>query len=184
MYDEIIKEEKDVTETKSNSSLTDFDNLFNNLTSDVDNINRFISNLADKKKNYELAEKELKLEKERLDKSKVELEESIKFHNEELKQKQVQMEKYIEFELSKIKKSEENFKNNMNSTLEEFELEKKSLEIEKENLKQERDQFEKYKEVTLEKIELENRSLEEKCLKFKEIMSQFDLNFKPILDEE
>ena len=29
MYEDIIKEEKDVTEIKSNLNLTDFDNLFN-----------------------------------------------------------------------------------------------------------------------------------------------------------
>ena len=63
-------------------------------------------------------------------------------------------------------------------------MELSRIEQAKEQFQSEKDQFAKYKDISIKKIELDNKNLEKKCLKFKEIMSQFNANFKPIIDIE
>lgn len=211
MYDEYFLEEtaseKAVTSVDNHS----IDNLFNNLTEDIANVNRFISEVTKQQKNNETEVKELSIERKKLENMKLEFSNKMKIQEEELKTKQKQSEQNLLAQYDKLKKSEEDFRESMSKNFAELELEKKSLDVEKEifeqqkqqfesykkletaRLKQleisinlEKEQFEKYKDVSTKKIELENKNLEDKCLRFKEIMKQFDVNFKPIkeLEEE
>ena len=185
------------------------DSLFDNLTEDIANVNKYISEVNKKNKTNEAAQRELYDERQKLEKSKLNFENYYRAQEQELKKLRMQTEEYIALQTDKMRKAEEEFRSGMTSSLSELELEKKALEIEKENLKQEKAQFEsykslevsrinqakeqiqsekeqfaKYKDISMKKIELDNKNLEKKCLKFKEIMSQFNSNFKPIIDIE
>ena len=83
----------------------------------------------------------------------------ILMEKEKFKEEKEQFETYKSLELNRIKHSQD-------------------------ILESEKNQFEKYKEVNMKKIELENKSLEQKCDKFKELFSQFNSNFRPIVEEE
>ena len=104
---------------------------------------------------------------------------------------------------------ENDFKLNMDVSLNEIEIEKKELELSKEKFKEEKsqfesykeleltrikhaneiiesekNQFEKYKEVTNRKIELENKNLQQKCDKLKDIINKFNSSFKESIKDE
>ena len=51
-------------------------------------------------------------------------------------------------------------------------------------LESDKKEFEQYKEVTTKKIELENKNLEQKCSKFRSMISEFNSNFKPIIEDK
>ena len=212
MYSDILLNDDNLDVTSSfdpTSDGGDLDNLFQNLTSDIENVNKFISNLNDQKKANSVEEQELLEEKQRIERAKVEFENYMKLQNEEITQKQKQFNQYLSTQKEYLSKAEEEFKINMDNSLTELELAKKELEIQKEKIKEEkeqfetyknleinrihhseeilaseRNQFEKYKEVTNKKIELENKNLEQKCTRFKEIISQFNSNFRPILESK
>lgn len=211
MYDDILLDRVDNNLSDSfatKSSTTDLDSLFDNLTSDIENVNRFISNLNEQKKANNAEEQELLEEKLKIQRARVEFENYMKVQNEELSQKQKQVEQYLITQKEHLAKAEEEFKINMDNSLVELELAKKELEIQKEKIKEEKEQFEnykllemnrihhaeeilesdkvqfeKYKEVTAKKVELESKNLEQKCAKFKDIINQFNSNFKPIIED-
>ena len=67
MYDEFLlseefKEESDVVEEKK---ATDIDNLFENLTEDIANVNKYISEVTERRKNVEEERRELYEEKQK-----------------------------------------------------------------------------------------------------------------------
>lgn len=190
-------------------SSIDLDILFSNLTNDINNFNKYIDNINKQKKENTIEEKELIEEKLRIDKAKADFEEYVRVKNEEYEKKMKQVDLYLETQKQNLLKSESEFKNNMDNSLNELELIKKELEIQRENINKEKQQFEtyknleltrikhsqeildsekqqfeKYKEINNKKIELESKNLEQKCDKFKELISQFNLKFNPILTEE
>ena len=194
--------------SKSTSS-TDLDNLFDNLTNDIETFNKYINDVNQKRKDNILEEKEIIEERQRIEKSKIEFENYVRTKNKEYENKMAQVDVYLDSQKQNLLKAEAEFKANMDNSLNELELIKKELEIQKEKLKEEkeqfetyknlelnriqhsqeileseRNQFEKYKEVNNKKIELENKNLEQKCDKFKELISQFNSSFKPIMKEE
>lgn len=194
---------------KVDANSKNFDSLFDNLTEDIANVNKYISEVNKKNKSCENAQRELFDERQKLEKSKLDFENYFRAKEEELKKLKMQTEEYVAIQTDKLRKAEEDFRNGMTSSLSELELEKKALEVDKENFKQEKAQFEsykslevsrinqarehieqdkeqfaKYKDIAMQKIELDNKNLEKKCLKFKEIMQQFNSNFKPVLDLE
>ncbi len=194
---------------KLNASNDDLDHLFDNLTSDIANVNKFITNLNDQKKFNNVAEKELVEERQRIEKSKADFDEFMEAQKEEISKKQKQVEDYLATQKQYLAKAEAEFKDSMDSSLAQLDISKKELEIQEKKLEEdkaqfenyksleisrihhaeeilasERAQFERYKEVTNEKIELDNKTLEQKCERFKEIVGQFNSNFKPILDDK
>ena len=167
-----------------NILITDLDNLFDNLSNDVTNINKMINEVTEKRKNNDLEQKNLNELREKLAKEKLEFEEYVSIQKEELRKSKEKIDQYSMLQLEKLKKTELDFKANMNTALSELEIDKKTLSLEKEQFRQEKEQFIKYKEVAYKKIELENKNIEQKCIKFRELMSQFNANFKPLYDEE
>ena len=210
MYDDFLLNNNSETKVSSNSeTLTDLDSLFNNLSNDINNFNKYIATVNKKKNENLLEEKELIDEKIRIDKAKLDFENYVKAKNEEYEKKMQQVDEYLNSQKQNLSKAEAEFKINMENSLNELELTKKEILIEKEKFKEEkeqfedyktlelnrikhsqdileseRNQFEKYKEVNMKKIELENKNLEQKCDKFRELFSQFNSNFKPIMEEE
>lgn len=188
---------------------TDLDSIFNNLTQDIKNFNKYIDDVNKKKKENTLEEKEILEEKIKLDKAKADFENYISIKNQEYENKMKQADEYLNNQRQILLKTEEEFKSNMDNSLNELELEKKELEIQREKIKEEKEQFEvyknlelnrlkhsqeilyseknqfeKYKEVNNKKIELESKNLEQKCEKFKELIGQFNLKFSPMLEEK
>ena len=210
MYDDfLLNNNSDAKISSSSESLTDLDSLFNNLSDDINNFNKYIATVNKKKNENLLEEKELIEEKIRLDKAKMDFENYVKAKNEEYEKKMQQVDEYLNSQKQNLLKTESEFKSNMENSLNELELTKKEILMEKEKFKEEKEQFEtykslelnrikhsqdileseknqfeKYKEVNMKKIELENKSLEQKCDKFKELFSQFNSNFRPIVEEE
>ena len=186
MHDEFILDESYNTSDSLaiERNMDDLDNLFNNLSNDVTNINKMINEVTKGKKNNEQEQKSLKEFKARLDKEKAEFEEYMIAQKEELKRNRAELDQYVQLQQTKLKKAEATFKDNMSNSLTELEIEKKTLALDKESFTKEKEQFAKYKEVAFKKIELENKNLEQMCLKFKEIMSQFNYNFEPLFNEE
>lgn len=200
---------EDIESLKANTEGGSLEHLFDNLSSDIASVNKFITDLNDKKKANHVEEKELVEERERLDKTKKDFEAYMDAQKEEIVKKQQQVDEYLENQKQYLAKAEAEFKDNMDSSLAELEISKKELELQQQKLQEEkeqfenyksleinrihhaeeiltseRNQFEKYKEVTNQKIELDNKNLEQKCNRFKEIVGQFNSNFKPILDEK
>lgn len=195
--------------TMDSDSKKNLDSLFDNLTKDITNFNKYIQDVNNQKKENIIEEKELIEEKQRIDKAKLDFENYVRAKNEEYEKRMSQVDEYLEVQKQKILKSELDFKKNMDSILNELELTKKEIDIKKEQFEQEKEQFEtyknielnrirhsqeildsektqfeKYKEVTNKKIELENKNLEQKCDKLKDLISQFNSSFKPINKEE
>lgn len=185
------------------------DSLFDNLTEDIANVNKYISEVNKQNKTNEQAQRDLYDSRQKLEKAKLDFEEYSRSKEEELQKIKIQTDEYLVLQKEKIKKAEEEFRNSMSSSLSSLEIEKKTLEIEKEKLQQEKTQFEaykdleisrlnqakeqfegekkqfeKYKEISVKKIELDTNTLEQKCLKFKELMNQFNSNFKMGIDIE
>ena len=72
MYDDfLLNNNSDAKISSSSESLTDLDSLFNNLSDDINNFNKYIANVNKKKNENLLEEKELIEEKIRLDKAKL-----------------------------------------------------------------------------------------------------------------
>lgn len=198
-----------LNDSENPSSLNSLDSLFNNLTDDINNFNKYIDEVNKKKKDNAIEQQELMEEKLKVDKAKLEFENYVKVKNEEYEVKMKQVDSYLETQKQNLLKSESEFKTNMDNSLRELELSKKELDIQKEKFNEEKQQFEsyknlelnrikhaqeildsdkkqfeKYKEVNNKKIELENKNLEQKCDRFKELINQFNSSFKPILEEE
>lgn len=210
MYDEILLSNKFSDNVSSQSeSLNDLNKIFDNLTNDIDYFNKYIEDVNRQKKENSIEEKELIEEKQRIEKTKIDFENYVKAKNEEYEKRISQVDEYLNTQKQNLLKAEAEFKANMDSSLNEFELIKKELEIQKEKLNEEKEQFEKYKsieldrikhsqeileseknqfekykEVTNKKLELENKNIEQKCDKFKALLNQFNANFKPIMKEE
>ncbi|MBQ2946683.1 MAG: hypothetical protein IJE04_02400 [Bacilli bacterium] len=206
MYDDFLLN-NDLTSKVDSSA--DLDSLFNNLTTNIDNFNKYLEDVNKKKKENVIEEQELFEEKLRIDKAKLEFENYVKEKNAEYETKMNQVESYLETQKQNLLKAETEFKNNMDNSFNELDLIKRELDIQKERIKEEKEQFEtyknlelnrikhsqemlesektqfeKYKEVNNRKIELESKNLEQKCDKFRELVSQFNSKFNPMLKEE
>lgn len=209
MYDDFLLSNSVSGDSLESNSSSDLDTLFDNLTSDINNFNKYIENINRQKQENNVEVRELIEEKQRIARAKLDFEEYVKTKNKEYENKMSQADEYLESQKKNIMKAEVEFKTNMDNSLNELELVKKELEIQKEKFNEEREQFEtykklelerilhsqeifesekkqfeKYKEVCSKKIELENKNLEQKCDKFKELIGQFNSNFKPIMEEE
>ena len=207
MYDDFLVANNQ--ENSKNSSLENLDSIFNSLSNNIDNFNKYIDSVNKKKKENVDEEKELMEEKLRINKSKMDFENYVKTKNEEYESKMAQVDEYLNNQKQNLSRAEKDFKVNMDKSFKELELIKSELEIQKMKLKEEQEQFEnyknleltrikqaqdileteknqfeKYKEISMKKIELENESLEQKCDKFNELLKQFNLNLKPIKEEE
>ena len=191
------------------SVTSDLDDLFNNLTSDIQNFNKYISDVNKQKQENSIEEKEILEEKQRIDKAKLDFENYVKTKNEEYIKKEKEIDEYLNLQKQNLLKAEEDFKINMDNSINELEIVKKEVELQKNRLEEEKSQFEtfknleinrikhakemldsektqfeKYKEVTIRKIDLENKNIEQKCDRFKELINQFNSNFKPMIKEE
>ncbi|MBQ9072707.1 MAG: hypothetical protein IJY25_06075 [Bacilli bacterium] len=211
MYDEILLNSKfgNNETNKKNSNIQDLDTIFDNLTNDVENFNKFISNVNKQNKVNGEEFLELSQEREKIEKARVEFDNYMRIQKEEFRNKQEQFDEQIKIKKNNLSKAEEEFKMNMDNSLKELELslqemkmkkdkfdeekaqfeEYKNIEISRikhaeEVLKSEKNQFEKYKEVNIKRIELENKNLEQKCDRFKNLISQFNSNFKPMIENE
>ena len=196
-------------DTVNQSASKDIDKIFDNLNKDIDSVNKFINNLNNQKKANQEVFEEIEEERKKLEQARTNFESNMNFQLQEIDAKKLQLEKYFVAQRDALSIAEEEFKRNMDVALSEFELIKKESELSRESLSgekeqfenykkieidrirhdedvlsSEKEQFEKYKDVTLKKIELENKNLEKKCEKLKDIISQFNINFKPIKDEE
>ena len=207
MHEDLMKDANFSIENnlKEESEKKNLNSLFDNLSADVANVSRYISEVAKNKKSNDHLQKELYEEREKFEKSKLEFNNYITAQKEELKKIKLQTDQYITLQNDKLRKAESDFRTGMTNSLSQLELEKKSLEIEKETFLQERaqfesyralelsrinqakqqidtdkDQFAKYKEIAMKKIELDNKNLEQQCLKFRDIMGQFNANFDPV----
>lgn len=209
MYEDFLLNNNYGNNLASKSESNNLDSLFDNLTNDIINFNKYIEDINKQRKENSIEEKELIEEKQRIDKAKLEFENYVKAKNEEYEKKMGQVDEYLNDQKQNLLKAENEFKISMDNSLNELDLIKKELEIQKEKIKEEKEQFEtyknlelnriqhsqeilesekiqfeKYKEVTNKKIELENKNLEQKCDKFKELITQFNSSFKPIITEE
>ena len=207
MYDDFLANNNQIS-SKSNS-LDNLDSLFNSLSNNIDNFNKYIEHVNKKKKENINEEKELMEEKLRINKSKMDFENYVKTKNQEYENKMAQVDEYLNSQKQNLSKAEKDFKINMDNSFKELEIIKSELEIQKMKFKEEQEQFEtyknleltrikqaqdileteknqfeKYKEINIKKIELENENLEQKCDKFNELIRQFNLNLKPIKEEE
>ena len=210
MYDDSVLNEKysnDMTIAEDPSK--SLDTLFNSLSDDIINFNKYVDVISKQKKENSQEEKELIEEKQRFEKVKFDFEAYVKAKNLEFEKMVADIENYSNSEKEKLAKLQSDFKTNMDNALNELDINKKELEIQKDKFKEEREQFEdykrievsrikhseeiltsekeqfdKYKEVTIKKIELENKNLEQKCEKLRNLISQFNLSFKPIIKEE
>ena len=94
-------------------------------------------------------------------------------------------DKILDAGIHKVNISVHSFEDGTEEQFEDYKtLELNRIKHSQDILESERNQFEKYKEVNMKKIELENKNLEQKCDKFRELFSQFNSNFKPIMEEE
>lgn len=191
----------------NNNEFNDLDNLFNKLSSDVTNFKAHVNILNEKQKMNLEEEKELCDEKERLNRAKQEFESYIEIQRQEIDQKRLQMEQYLKAQKDSVLRAQDEFNINKENSIKQLEISKRELEIqqekflkdqkqfesykeleldrlhqEQERINLEKDQLEKYKEVTNRKLELETKNLEQKCARFKKIVSEFNSNFKPILE--
>ena len=210
MYEDFLLNNNKEGETlPENQSLTDLDSLFDNLSNDINNFNKYINTINQKNKENILEEQSLLDEKLKIDKAKLEFESYVKTKNLEYENKMKQIDDYLNTQKQILLKSETEFKASMDNSLNELELEKREIQIQKEKfqeekeqfetyknlelnrikhsqeiLESEKNQFEKYKDVNIKKIELENKTLEQKCDRLKEMVNQFNSNFKPMMEQE
>ena len=206
MYDDFLLS-SNYNSQNTKSSFSDLDTLFDNLTDDINVFNKYVDDVNKRKKENIVEEKGILEEKQRIAKAKLEFEEYVKAQQQEYERKKSQVDDYLNSQKQNLIKAEADFKTSMDNSLNELEISKKELEIQREKFKQEKEQFEtykglelerikhsqeileadkkqfeKYKEVTNKKIELENKNLEQKCDKFKELIGQFNLSFKPMIE--
>ena len=194
----------DETIEKSN-----LDDLFDNLSSDIANINQVVSDINAKKRITSEELESIKLERQKLDKDRADFDNYASKKDQVLNQKQKDIEDYLRVQKNNLFRAESEFKTNMSNALRELELTKKEFQMQKDKLDaeknqfedyktiemnrinhaseiflSEKEQFEKYKAMTEEKLQLETRNLEIKCKRIKDMIGQFNNNFKPILEEE
>ena len=132
MYDDfLLNNNSDSKISSSSESLTDLDSLFNNLSDDINNFNKYIATVNKKKNENLLEEKELIEEKIRLDKAKMDFENYVKAKNEEYEKKMQQVDEYLNSQKQNLLKTESEFKSNMENSLNELELTKKEILMEK-----------------------------------------------------
>ena len=210
MYDDLVLNEKYSNDmTRVEDSSRNLDTLFNNLSDDIISFNKYVDGINKQKKENSIEEKELIEERQKLDKIKFDFESYVKAKNLEFEKMVKDIEDYSNSEKQKLAKLQSDFKANMDNALNELDINKKELEIQKDKFREEKEQFEdykkievsrikhseeildsekeqfdKYKEVTIKKIELENKNLEQKCEKLRNLISQFNLSFKPVVKEE
>ena len=196
MYEDfLLNNNKEDESLLENQSLTDLDSLFDNLSNDINNFNKYINTINQKNKENIEEEQSLLDEKLKIDKAKLEFESYVKTKNLEYESKMKQIDEYLNTQKQILLKSETEFKASMDNSLNELELEKREFETYKnlelnrikhsqEILESEKNQFEKYKDVNMKKIELENKTLEQKCDRLKEMVNQFNSNFKPMMEQE
>lgn len=209
MYSDILLDDSKINSSLTSSTSVDLDSLFENLSNDVENVNKFISNLSEQKKANSQSEQVIIEERIKLEKAKKEFSDYMEIQKAEIENERMKSENSLNFQKQNLNKAEAEFKVSMDNTLFELELAKKEIEIQREKLKQEKEQFEtyknleinrihhseeilksekeqfeKYKEVNNRKIELENKNLEQKYNKFRDIINQFNSNFRPIIEEE
>ena len=191
------------------SKSDDIDRVFDSLSQNIESVNNFLNNLNNQKKANQEVVGVIEEERKRLEEEKSNFESNMSFQTKELEARKNQIEKYFALQKDALKLAEEEFKRNMDVALSEFDIIRQEAELEKQNIAKERSQFEeykkielerirhseevlsseksqfeKYKEVTTKKIELENKNLEQKCNKLKDIVSKFNVSFKPLKEEE
>ena len=207
MYDDFLLNDR-LSSDSNQKEMTNLDNLFDNLTNDINTFSKYVDDVNKKKKENTEEELQLYEEKRKLEKSKLEFEEYVKSKQVEYDSKINQIDDYLESQKQNLLRTEAEFKSSMDNSLKELDIAKKELEIQREKFKEEKEQFEsykeleltrikhseeilesdknqfeKYKEVTNKKLELENKNLEQKADKFKDLINQFNSRFKPVLKE-
>lgn len=212
MYDDVLlnKSNNSTENLKSKSPTnTNFETLFNNINKDIVNVNNIISDLKSKRKANAEEEHELLEERDKLNQEKVNFENYIHQQKLELEQAQKRFDDYVKTQKQYLNSANEEFKVKMDHSLQELDILKKELEMNKEKFKEqqeqfetyknielkrlqqtenilnsEKTQFEKYKEISNRRLELETKDLEYKISKFKNVVGQFSVNFKPIINNK
>ncbi|MDO4962547.1 MAG: hypothetical protein Q4E75_00365 [bacterium] len=209
MNDDFLLNGNNSSSALPSDSLTDLDSLFSNLSDDINNFNKFVDTVNQKKRVNADEERKIQDERARLEQDKIDLEKYFKAKESEYKKREKQIDDYLSDQKQNLLKAEAEFKTNMDSSLSEFEITRKELDIEKSKLEEDKNQFEKYKtielnrlqnareilntekeqfeqykEVNSKKIELESKNIEQKYDKLRELISQFNLSFKQTDNEE
>ena len=166
MYNEyLINNDLDISQSQS-TAVADLDDLFNNLTNDVQNFNRYITEVNKQKRENSIDEKELNDERERLIQEKLEFENYVKVKTQECEMKEKQIEEYINIQKQNLTRAESEFKMNMDNSLNEFEIIKNEVELQKNRLNEEKEQFEIYKNLELNRIKHAQEMLNSEKNKF------------------
>lgn len=140
------------SDTISTNNDVNLDILFNNLTSDVENVNKMIANLNRQKESNSNEHDELSAEKRKLHKMQEEFETYMRIQRADLKQKVDQTELDIMNAKQALERVRNDFNSNMNKSLLELDVAKKEIELEKDKLKEDIKQFESYKNMEMDKI--------------------------------
>lgn len=203
--DFLLSEELKKTEEPTNN----FDDLFNNLSSDITSFNKYVEGINRQRKENNNDVKEINEEKQRIDKAKIDFENYVRAKNSEIDRKISDLEDYLKIRKDNLQTAEIEFKDNMDKSISELDVLKKEIELERykldeekkqfeeykeielsrmkhtaEILNAEKEQFEKYKDITNKKLEIENRNLEKKCEKLRGLIDQFNIGFKSMIKEE
>ena len=207
MYENFfLNNSSDIISTNSDVNL---DILFNNLSNDVENVNKMIANLNKQKETNINEYDELSAEKRKLHKMQEEFETYMRIQKADLKQKSDKAETDVNNAKQALERIRTEFTSNMNKSLLELDVARKEIELEKDKLKESmsqfesykkmemdkihheeeilkanQSQFEKYKEICNQKLDIENKKLEQKFEKFKGIVAQFNEKFKPAIEDE
>lgn len=176
-----ILEDKD--SIKDNSSYEDsyvisnFDSLFDNLATDVNESNKFIQELMNKKSSLEKSNKVFGEERESFEKEKSDFEELMKTERAAIEKERTQALEFIEIQKSKIQNDEIQFEAEVEAIKNEINLIQESLNVELEQLQSEKSKFENNKQV-------EQQSFKNEKSKFEAEKQQFEKEKKLDLEKQ
>ena len=167
--------------------VSSIDSLFNNLTEEIANVNKYIDKVSEQKRNTEIEEKQLYEEKMRFEKTKSNFENYMNEQEIRLKSREKELEQMVSHQTEKLRKAEERFRDSMSNSLSELELERKNIDIEKKQFLQEKEQFDSYKALEVKRLsQLEEQLTDEReqFEKYKEIATKkIDLDNKNLVDK-
>ena len=134
------------------SNDVNLDLLFNNLSNDVQNVNKMISDLNKQKQTNNNELDELNAERRKLHKMQEEFETYMRIQRADLKQKVNQTEIDVNNAKQALERARADFNSDMSKSLLELDVARKELDLEKEKFSESIKQFESYKQMEMDKI--------------------------------
>ena len=171
---------------KSDNQDLNFDGVFDSLATDINGVNEYIVNMMNSKNKMDKLNKNLKEQLQELEKKQADFEEYARVERESIEKEKVQANLIIETKKTQLQTEENQFIQQTEATKAELELKEQSLKAEIEQLDKDKKNFTNQKLLDEEAISNENAKInleKEQMSKEKSLMDEKDKNNRAEIED-